>query len=455
MLDHALRGWGRRDAFRFRTSISPLGGAVMLFTLALVTFGGAEVLVDWRGMLIAVTATAFSVVAVALGGHRGLSNLPRLTVLALALGILIVLVEIVPLPAGWLSSLPDQTLRQDVLNMAAAGNYWRPISLTPIVSTYGAILTIAFFISVASITKLRDREILWLVYLLGFIISVNICIGVCQILSNGSLFRLWEFDDYPAMIGTFANKNHMAIIICTGIPIISYIMTEKNISYKLTIYFITAILLVALILVIGTNSRAGLFILFFSYLETVNICRGAIKRKGQALTLTALIPALFFLVFLISYTDVAARFGDLKSDIRWDFIFHSADLIKSFSIFGSGLGSFAQVYRVHEKVSLLNPFYVNNLHNDYAQALLETGVFGLMSVLLFGVSVLRAFTLNRILPDDNTSLKSSKMRALMLLVVLVFGIHSLVDYPLRRPEALAFFMTCAAIGLRNGRDYAN
>ena len=51
--------------------------------------------------------------------------------------------------------------------------------------------------------------------------------------------------------------------------------------------------------------------------------------------------------------------------------------------FGTGLGSFVPVYGVVEKESDIFAGFANRAHNDLAEILLETGVFGL--ILLAGL----------------------------------------------------------------------
>jgi O-antigen ligase len=51
--------------------------------------------------------------------------------------------------------------------------------------------------------------------------------------------------------------------------------------------------------------------------------------------------------------------------------------------FGAGLGSFVPVYGVVEKESDIFAGFANRAHNDLAEILLETGVFGLILLAAF------------------------------------------------------------------------
>ena len=52
---------------------------------------------------------------------------------------------------------------------------------------------------------------------------------------------------------------------------------------------------------------------------------------------------------------------------------------------GAGLGTFVPVYAMFEKPEKLSLFYVNRAHNDVLELWLETGVLGLILMVLFAI----------------------------------------------------------------------
>jgi O-antigen ligase len=112
-------------------------------------------------------------------------------------------------------------------------------------------------------------------------------------------------------------------------------------------------------------------------------------------------------------------------------------------LLGSGYGSFSDIYITRESIESLRPVYTNHLHNDYLQLILEGGMLGV------GAFILMVYT---IIAATVAGFKNQKTRGLVLagaVTVLLFGLHSIVDYPLRRPAAVAYFGIGLACLLRS------
>ena len=97
-------------------------------------------------------------------------------------------------------------------------------------------------------------------------------------------------------------------------------------------------------------------------------------------------------------------------------------------MFGSGFGSFEEVYHIHEPDSLMISSYVNMAHNDWAQLIIEGGVPAVLLVVALCAWLARS--LGAVLGGGAAGV------ARMLFWLSVAGIllfASLVDYPLRTP----------------------
>ena len=110
---------------------------------------------------------------------------------------------------------------------------------------------------------------------------------------------------------------------------------------------------------------------------------------------------------------------------------------------GSGLGSFRRIYAVYEDHDRLDPTaYVPHAHNDYVELALETGIPGLIVLLLFllwwGRAAWRAWAG----PGSGDYARAAAVASAAILV------HSLVDFPLRTAGISAVFAMCLALMIR-------
>jgi O-antigen ligase len=110
-----------------------------------------------------------------------------------------------------------------------------------------------------------------------------------------------------------------------------------------------------------------------------------------------------------------------------------------FMPYGSGLGSFRQVYRLFERPEQVTNTYVIHAHNDYAEVVLELGLGGIILILVgfawWCAAVWRAWSSAEARPF-------ARAAAIASAAVLT---HSLVDFPLRTAAIAASFAMCLAL----------
>jgi len=113
--------------------------------------------------------------------------------------------------------------------------------------------------------------------------------------------------------------------------------------------------------------------------------------------------------------------------------------------FGTGLGSFVPVYATVEKATDIFGGYANRAHNDLAELLLETGLFGAILLLVFLAWFLsRAAAVWLSAPAELAPAHAMLQRAATLVILLLLA-HSLVDYPLRTTALAVVFAFASAI----------
>ena len=131
---------------------------------------------------------------------------------------------------------------------------------------------------------------------------------------------------------------------------------------------------------------------------------------------------------------------------RADILATSVKAVGEFMPFGSGIGTFREVYAVYEDHDRLEPnTYVNHAHNDYLELALETGIPGLIVLVLFfawwGKAAWRAWRRS----DADPYARAAAIASAAILV------HSLVDFPLRTAAISACFAMSLALLVRQRR----
>jgi O-antigen ligase len=117
----------------------------------------------------------------------------------------------------------------------------------------------------------------------------------------------------------------------------------------------------------------------------------------------------------------------------------TAQATVDFLPWGSGLGSFAKVYRLYENPDVVTNEYVVHAHNDYLELVLELGVAGgILIVLFLGWYANEVWKLWRRSTVSPFAYAASIASAALLL-------HSLVEFPLRTAAMSATFAMCLAL----------
>lgn len=197
------------------------------------------------------------------------------------------------------------------------------------------------------------------------------------------------------------------------------------------------LLMAYLMLVLGiamAGSRFGLIQGVLASLAALWILRGYLKRATPraALLWVALVLVVFFpLVIQFGAADIVARFlsESLDNDARWQITHTTWAAMLAFFPFGTGVGSFQEVYQLFEKTSGLSPLYINQAHNDWLQLILEGG----LPAMIVAATWL-SWLIIKSLPSAGVATENLTAKALTsagCVAAWLLAIHSLVDYPLR------------------------
>lgn len=286
-----------------------------------------------------------------------------------------------------------------------------------------AVPLFSFFLVVQRMTEGQQKSLLPFVM---FGVAINLAIGVIQ-LSFEQTTRFVESLPYSLLAGFFANPNHFSTLIYCSIPIIAwYFLPQRDLRYG---YLALVAVLAVIQSAIGSSAAMGL---------TVGLCllcfwvfRKKVGNDGM-LEFFGIAAVLIIASVLIVLRDPEV----LQSLDRIAFLRASWPAVVDHWPYGSGLGTFAQVYVEYEPRSNLSAQYVNHIHNDFVELAFEGGLLAVIALVLYVVRLVMSFSRNPL----------SLAAFVAILAVLA---HSVVDYPLRTMAIALLFAYFNGIVMRN------
>lgn len=418
-----------------------------------IAFGGSTLDNLFAFGMLALSGTWMLAIATVTGAFSATVRDQPLRVLVFAgFLILIPVVQLVPLPPTLWRDLPGRTLAAQAVANAGLETAWRPLTLS-VPNTLETALECIWLLALAvGIGRLSADRIRHLCAILFGLTMLNILIGFVQIVSRGTLLDFYGFSLGDTLLGFYANKNHSALMIATGF-LTGYAAFRPRASARTSqrAYFrfsiIAPVVLVMLVALVATNSRAGLlFGLAALAFAALSFWDRRVDARLRWLALGAL--ALLAVGVLFSSSDLATRslgrFAIVESDIRWEAWRRSLALVRLYFPVGAGIGSFVPLYEAIEQVSWLSPEYLNHVHNDYVEQLIEIGLAAPILWATFAIATIPATV-----AAWRTRARTEGVLALSgAMIVLLFVIHSGFDYPLRRPGTAVVFVIGLAMLLR-------
>jgi O-antigen ligase len=205
---------------------------------------------------------------------------------------------------------------------------------------------------------------------------------------------------------------------------------------KPAIFLGAAVGVFLLVVTVLTGSRAGMALalpaLAVAGLIIVPTRDSDESRSLGSLLALAALPVLAGLAVLgtavagsIPVGRALARFGE-TGDPRIDLWQDTMFAISQYWPAGVGMGGFGPTILAAERLEFVNRTFPNRAHNDYLEIGLESGLFGYLAVVAAGALVIAmAIRSWRALPA---------MRRQILFglgALMIVGLHSAVDYPLR------------------------
>lgn len=414
-----------------------LGGSAQgIWTNAALQLG-AVAIIAWA--LLARPAPPLSDAA------RGLAMIAGLTVLLIGL-------QLVPLPAALWTALPGRDFVVEGLRLIGAAPGWSPLSLTPHATMDTALTLLPPLAVLVAMLWTGAYRGAWLAVAILAVILAAVLLGALQVGSADPLTSQWYLyrrTNHGVATGFFANSNHMGALLVIGVPILFALARDlrdraTNVRAK------SAILLLAvsgvLVLLLGIVLNESLAVLLLGPPVVLASATILLPRQASLRWPLAGIAVLGGLATLAAYVSplhdriVGGNMTSIEErQVMWA---NTASAIPDFLPWGSGVGSFATLYPRYEAPETVTPTFNSHAHNDYLEIALETGAPGILLLIVFLIWWgARTRSIWSSTAADPYAQAATIVTAALLL-------HSMVDYPLRTAALSAVMAAFLAIMAR-------
>jgi O-antigen ligase len=444
------------------------GGVLML---SMVLGGGTKTgfLADAALQLAAVPLLVISLFAIR---RARLGPGGRVAVAIALAAVAIAAFQLIPLPAAgtWLPSA--RFTRVGAEDILPSVNTFLPVSMSPrdtCLALLAGLPALAIFLATCLLSLRQRRALTLLVLAVGL---VSIFIGLLQVAQGpSSSLRFFQITNPLDAVGFFANRNHFAallyvlLLFCAAWTVaavqkIGASPSDRRLNGERVVPLILALTMVAILVAMQTlaRSRAGIGLTILALLGFGALSIRSRAEGGSSSTRLIVGAGVFGVLLAIQFTlyRILERFAqDPLADARLPFARHTIEAAAAHLPFGSGLGTFVEVYGLFERPQdgILDVF-ANRAHNDFLEAWLETGVPGAALLVAFaGWFAFAVFMAWRRPGERQAPIDLGLPRAASLAVLLLL-VHSLVDYPLRTAALLALFAFACALLVAPSREVA-
>lgn len=394
-----------------------------------------------------------------------LYEVPGLRPLLLLLAFMAI--QLVPLPGGLVKMIAPGSYEAYVPLFAVGGEQWIPLTihqkltLQELLRVGGYALMYIMTVQLLS-THVRLKRTLTTVIWLSAAIAILAIIH--HVSSPETLFWFRSGTMGKTSFGPWVNQNQyagfMEMLSPLGIALFLFYkpriasgesLREKVVSF-FTLYGGNLHLLHGLAAVIITMSvfvslcRGG--ILTISVAILIFILLYILKRPRQGrMAVVGIVCCILVTISWFGWGTVVAEFnrgvdasGGLQ-DNRFTLWKDTLLIIKSFAIFGSGFGTFVDVYPSYS--TILSDYLFDHAHNDYLELLTDGGIIGFSLAAWFVTAVLRhGWGKIRVRRDQYASLLG--IGAFTGIVAML--LHSITDFNMHNgADGLYFFFLCGLL----------
>ncbi len=451
-----------RPAYLLQQSTAPVFFlSVLTAALALLLGGGTKS--GFAGDAILQIA-AIPLLIVALNDclrHR--DGFTWLEVLICGLILAVPLAQCIDLPPYIWQQLPLRDLYSESLEFSRGAVGWAPISLNApntALAALSLIPPIALFLGVRQLDFREKRDLVTVVLVIA---GASVFLGIAQVATGDeSPLRFFEVTNPTEAVGFFANRNHFSAflyvamtfaavwVLNSGFALIDARDRQSRHYIVLTATATLMFLLASTQIIARSRGGAALTVVALIGIGGMMIAdpRNVARKTSIALLL---IGAVAVLVFSAQFG--LSRFADrdltfhLQTDTRFLFARNTLGVAQQFLPFGSGIGSFPEVYATIEKSNqLMINGVANHAHNDFLELWLEAGVAGGCVLALLALWTGWRAVQVWVYPNRTGRAFDTLLARAATLVILLLALHSFVDYPLHTSALCCLFaISCALI----------
>lgn len=416
--------------------------------LFLCLIGGGSVQGIWANMLIQLVGLAIIAwAAVSRDGELGSSARPLF--LIMLAGLALIALQLLPLPSTVWPHLGGREALASGYSLLGLRVPSLPVSLAPYDTLQALLALIPPIAMLSMVLRLKAYRPSWLAVALLAGTFCGILLGVLQVASSTPETSPWYLFPEVSLgfaTGFFANANHMATLLLTSLPFLAAFLAsargESRQRHSAIAVMAAAATLVVIVGLALNRSLAGYGLAVPVLVASAMI---AMPTGSQLRRWAAIFAALGLIAGLVAIQSSSIRpngFGAEATgsvESRKDMLATTWTAARDFLPLGSGVGTFRRVYDLYENQDRVTGTYVVHAHNDYAELALETGIPGMVILVLFlgwwAIAASRAWTS----PDAGPFARAASIASAAILV------HSVVDFPLRTAAMSTAFAMCLAL----------
>lgn len=367
-----------------------------------------------------------------------------------AVTVALLLLHLVPLPPALWQALPQREIIAALDRVTGVGAVWRPLSMAPSL-TWNALFALAVPLAVLvhglQVSHQELRRLMILTLVAG---AASVLLGVLQTLgdADGGLY-LYRASSRGTAVGLFANRNHQAVFLAALMPVLALLTTGHNTLARhrgRTLFLLFAAVAVLMVMLLLLGSRAGLVCGVVGLLSVAIMAGSRMNRMrerprwiGAAIIGGFSIIAILIVVAVASGQATSVRHAlnsSSNDDLRflvWPIAWRAALALLPW---GSGIGTYQPVFQLFESTGMLRSTYSNHAHSDWLEVVMTAGIPGvaLLTAAVAGyVGALGRTWRQRRFPGTALAWTG-------LVIILLCGIGSTADYPLRAPIMSALFI---------------
>ncbi len=472
------------------TMINSLIRLILIFLLVFtpIAFGSVELwafsLMELGILLIIILWSIHSIIVRPLASEKSFNSALRIphssfVIVLLSLFLLLILFQLLPLPSELVKILSPKTY---ALRHPLSISNFEPSALSssgPSASSF----PLSFF---PFLTRIEFFKWLTLIGLFIFLLrwkpleqsdrtTNHLIIVVMMVSVFESLYGIFEFFsghrhilhlDGSALVssvtGTFINRNYFAGYLLMVIPLSIGFLFAREASQRgrfmgwrhrlssldgktLLIGFSVIVMILGLLF---SASRMGILSLLVSFSLISFLFRNPEMGKTFSKTVFLIFGLGLLWAAWIGLDTVVSRFFTVSESFeeRWKFWVNTFRIFRDYPIFGSGLGTFIQVFPMYRSFHIAG--LVTHAENDYLQLTSEVGLLGaglLLVTFLFlflkGVSRVRSMS-------HEEPRRYMAIGGLVGILALMF--HSLVERNIQVPANAFLYTFIWALVLRTG-----